>query len=93
LDANAVLFQGDLPLRIGFEVHAVSARRGLVRSPGFATAAASLRADFTDAGLFFRLEDLFDRRPPSGAYEITTDDGIPLPGRLLRVGVVWHLLD
>jgi hypothetical protein len=93
LDLKANLFEGDLPLRLGAEAHLSGARDGAIRAPSVATVDASLRADFTEAGLFLRMEDLFDRRPPSGVYDIATDEGVPLPGRRFRFGVIWHLLD
>jgi hypothetical protein len=93
VEAAAVLFEGDLPLRIGLEAHVAGARKAPLEAPSLAVFDASVRADFTDAGLFLRLEDLFDRRPPSGLYEIATDAGVPTTGRRLRFGVVWHLLD
>jgi hypothetical protein len=93
LDARAVLFGGDLPLTLGLEAHVAGARRGLTRAPATATLDGSLRADFTDAGLFFRFEDLLDRRPPSGVYDIATDEAVPMPGRRFHFGVIWHLLD
>jgi len=93
LDGAAVLFRGDLPLRFGVEAHLSGRRQAPIRAAATAVFDASIRADFTDAGLFLRLDDLFDRRPPSGLYEIATDAGVPTAGRRLRFGVVWHLLD
>ncbi len=93
LDVAAVLFHGDLPLRFGIDAHLTGARQAPIDAPAIALFDASLRADFTDAGLFLRVEDLFDRRPPSGLYEIATDAGVPTAGRRFRFGVVWQLLD
>ncbi len=93
LDGAATLFRGDLPLRFGVEAHVTGRRAAPIRAAATAVFAASIRADFTDAGLFLRLDDLFDRRPPSGLYEIATDTGVPSTGRRFRFGVVWHLLD
>jgi len=93
VDAGATLFQGDLPLRIGLDAHVFGPRDAPLRAPSMATLDASLRADFTEAGLFVRFDDLLDRRPPSGAYEITTDAGVPTLGRRFRFGVIWHLSD
>src|SRR5206468_1987489 len=45
-DVRIVLFQGDLPLRFGFESHARGPRRGLAREPGQVTWDGSLSADF-----------------------------------------------
>lgn len=93
LDGAAILFRGDLPLRFGVEGHLSGPRQASIRSAATTLFDASIRADFTDAGLFLRVDDLFDRRPPSGLYEIATDAGVPTAGRRLRFGVVWHLLD
>ena len=93
VDARAILFEGDLPLTLGVEAHVAGTRRGLLSAPSSVTLDASLRADFTEAGLFFRFEDLLDRRPPSGAYELVTGEAVPMPGRRFHLGVIWHLLD
>ncbi len=93
LEGAAILFRGDLPLRFGVEAHVTGRRVAPIQAAATAVFAASIRADFTDAGLFLRLDDLFDRRPPSGLYEIATDTGVPTTGRRFRFGVVWHLLD
>lgn len=93
LDGAVTLFRGDLPLRFGVEAHVTGRRAAPIRADAKAVFAASIRADFTEAGLFLRLDDLFDRRPPSGLYEIATDTGVPTAGRRFRFGVVWHLLD
>ncbi|MEK7315178.1 MAG: hypothetical protein AAB011_03280, partial [Candidatus Eisenbacteria bacterium] len=77
----------------GVEAHVTGRRAAPIRAAATAVFAASIRADFTDAGLFLRFDDLFDRRPPSGLYEIATDTGVPAMGRRFRFGVVWHLLD
>ncbi len=93
VSARAVLFEGDLPLTLGVEAHVAGERDGLLRAPSIVTLDGSLRADFTDAGLFFRFEDLLDRRPPSGVYDLATGAGVPMPGRRFHLGVIWHLFD
>jgi hypothetical protein len=93
IDGGTTLFRGDLPLRLGLDAHVLGEREAPIRAPAVTVVDASLRADFTDAGLFFRIDDVFDRRPPSGAYEISTDAGVPTMGRRFRFGVVWHLSD
>jgi hypothetical protein len=93
LSAGATFFQGDLPLRLGLDAHLDGKRTGLIQAPGQGTVDGSLRADFTDAGVFLRVDDLFDRRPPSGAYDLASDAGVPTTGRRFRFGVVWHLSD
>jgi hypothetical protein len=93
LDGAVKLFRGDLPLRIGVEAELTGRREAPIRSAATALFNASIRADFGDAGLYLRLDDLFDRRTPSGLYEISTDTGVPTAGRRFRFGVVWHLLD
>lgn len=93
LHGAATFFRGDLPLRAGIEAHVTGRREGAIRAAGVALFDATLHADFGDAGVYLRVDDLFDRRPPSGLYEIATDAGVPTPGRRLRFGVVWNLLD
>ena len=89
----AKFFRGDLPLRLGVEAHVVGRREGAIRAAATALFDATLHADFGDAGIYLRVDDLFDRCPPSGLYEIATDAGVPTAGRRLRFGVVWNLLD
>jgi hypothetical protein len=87
------LFQGDLPLEVGFELHAQGPRRGTVREPGWAALDGFLRADFGPAGAFFEFDNVLDRRVPSALYDVVSDRAVPMPGRAFRFGVVWYLFD
>ncbi|HET9951068.1 MAG TPA: hypothetical protein VFS09_04665 [Candidatus Eisenbacteria bacterium] len=93
LEAKRSFFQGDLPLRLGVDAHVAGERTGPIRDASRATLDASLCADFVNAGLYLRVDDLLDRRGPTGAYEIATDGGVPSLGRRFRFGVVWNLMD
>ncbi|HEU4724761.1 MAG TPA: hypothetical protein VFU59_05610, partial [Candidatus Eisenbacteria bacterium] len=66
LDASAdlalTLFRGDLPLRIGVEAQIAGRRGAPIRAASTALFNASVRADFGEAGLYLRVEDLADRR-------------------------------
>jgi len=92
-DVRIVLFQGDLPLRFGFESHARGPRRGLEREPGQVTWDGLLSADFGSAGAFLRVENAFDRTVGSAIWDPTQPSGAPLPGRAVHAGVSWNLLD
>ena len=93
LEGSRAFFQGDLPLRLGLDAHVAGKREGAIRAPSTAVFDASLCADFVNAGVYLRVDDVFDRRAPSGAYEISTDAGVPTLGRRFRFGVVWNLMD
>lgn len=93
LEGSRAFFQGDLPLRLGLDAHVAGKRDGAIRAPSAAVFDASLCADFVNAGVYLRVDDVFDRRAPSGAYEIATDTGVPTLGRRFRFGVVWNLMD
>ncbi len=93
LDLRVVLFQGDLPLRLGVESHARGPRQGLIREAGQVTWDGTLSADFGSAGAYLRIEDVFDRRPGSAIWDPTQPSGAPLPGRTFQAGVSWNLLD
>jgi len=93
LDLRVVLFQGDLPLHFGVESHARGPRQGLIREPGQVTWDGTLSADFGSAGVFLRIEDVFDRRPGSAIWDPTTPSGSPRPGRTFQAGMSWNLLD
>ncbi len=92
-DVRIVLFQGDLPLRFGFESHARGPRRGLTREPGQVTWDGSLSADFGSAGAFLRVENALDRTVGSAIWDPAEPSGAPLPGRAVHAGVTWNLLD
>jgi hypothetical protein len=92
-EASRALFQGDLPLRFGLDARIAGERTGPIRAPSSATFDASLCADFVNAGVYLRVDDLFDHRVPSGAYELSTDAGAPTLGRRFRFGVIWNLMD
>ena len=87
------LFQGDLPLEAGFDLHAQGPQRDVVREPGWAAWDASLRADFGSAGAFFEFDNVFDRRAPSSIFDAVTDRAVPMPGRAFQFGIVWYLFD
>ena len=93
LEASRAFFHGDLPLRLGLDARVAGERTGAIRAPSSVTFDASLCADFINAGLYLRIDDVLDRRAPSGAYEISTDAGVPTLGRRFRFGVVWNLMD
>jgi hypothetical protein len=93
LDLRLVLFHGDLPLRFGVESHARGPRQGLIREAGQVTWDGTLSADFGSAGVYLRIEDVFDRRPGSAIWDPTVPSGAPLPGRTFQAGVSWNLLD
>jgi len=93
LDLRIVLFQGDLPLRFGVESHARGPRQGLIREAGQVTWDGTLSADFGSAGVYFRVEDVFDRRAGSAIWDPTLPSGAPMPGRTFQAGVSWNLLD
>ncbi len=96
-DASAflrmVLFQGDLPLDVGFDLHAQGPRREIALEPGWAAWDASVRANFGSAGAFFEFDNVFDRRVPSAVFDAVTDRAVPMPGRAFQFGVVWYLFD
>jgi len=87
------LFHGDLPVDLGFELHAQGPRRGTVREPARAVLDGSIHADFGPAGAFFEFDNVLDHRVPSAIYDVANDRAVPMPGRALRFGVVWYLLD
>jgi hypothetical protein len=93
LDLRVVLFQGDLPLRFGVESHARGPRQGLIREAGQVTWDGTLSADFGSAGVYLRIQDVFDRRPGSAIWDPTVPSGGPLPGRTFQAGATWNLLD
>ncbi len=93
VELKLVLFQGDLPLRLGVESHARGPRRGLIRETGVVTWDGSLSADFGSAGAYVRVRDAFDRRPGSAMWDPTLPDGAAMPGRIVQAGVTWNLLD
>jgi hypothetical protein len=90
---HIILFQGDLPVDLGLDVHAQGPRSGIVREPGWASCDAFLRADFGPAGAFFEFDNVFDRRVPSALMDAASDRIVPMPGRTFQFGVVWYLLD
>jgi len=92
-EVRAVLFQGDLPLRLGIESHARGPRRGLIREAGQVTWDGTLSADFGSAGAYLRIQDLFDRGPGSAIWDPAVPSGARMPGRIFQAGVVWNLLD
>lgn len=90
---HVVLFQGDLPVDVGFDLHAQGPQADVVRGPGWAAWNASVRADFGPAGAFFEFNNVFDRRVPSAVFDAVTDRAVPMPGRAFQFGVVWYLFD
>jgi len=90
---RVVLFQGDLPIELGFDLHAQGPRVGILREPGWATVDGSLHADFGPAGAFFEFDNVLDHRAPSALYDVVSDRAVPMPGRAFRFGVVWYLFD
>jgi hypothetical protein len=93
LESRVTLFQGDLPLRFEVRAHATGPRRGPIDAPAMVLWDAALKADLDQAGVFLEFDDVFDRAPPSGVYEIEPDRGAPSPGRTFHFGVVWNLID
>ncbi len=91
--ARVVLFGGDLPLRAGLAAHAVGPRRGLFSEPSQITWDGSLRLDLGAAGVAIEMRNLFDRVVGSTMLDLETGRPLPLPGRTLRLGIVWNLLD
>ena len=87
------LFHGDLPVDLGFELHAQGPRQGIVREPAVAVLDGSIHADFGPAGAFFEFDNVLDRRVPSAIYDVANDRAVPMPGRSFRFGVVWYLFD
>ncbi|HKW51256.1 MAG TPA: hypothetical protein VJQ53_05915, partial [Candidatus Eisenbacteria bacterium] len=87
------LFHGDLPVDLGFEVHAQGPRSGIVREPALAVLDGSIHADFGPAGAFFNFDNVLDRHVPSAIYDVAGDRAVPMPGRSFRFGVVWYLFD
>lgn len=87
------LFQGDLPVEVGLDLHAQGPRRGIVREPGSATWDASVRADFGSAGAFFEFDNVLDREVPSALFDAVADRAVPMPGRSFQFGIVWYLFD
>jgi hypothetical protein len=94
LDSRIVLFQGDLPLEAGIEMHARGAREGIIRAPGVVSFDAALRADLGAAGLFLEFLNAFDRHDlPSAVLDLSDGSAAPMPGRAMHIGIVWYLFD
>lgn len=93
LSGRVVLFGGDLPVRGGLAAHATGPRGGLVREPAQITWDGTLRFDLGAAGVFVEMRDLFDRIVQSSLLDLESGRPVPLPGRALRFGVVWNLVD
>jgi hypothetical protein len=93
VDIRVTLFQGDLPLEVGYDLHAVGPREGLFDEPGSATSDLSVRADFGPAGAFAKFDNLLNRRVPSAIYDVAAAQPVSMTERLFRFGIVWYLLD
>ncbi len=92
-DIRVTLFKGDLPLELGFDLHAQGPREGLFDEPGSASSDISARADFGAAGAFAQFDNVFDRRVPSAIYDVSGGQPVDMPGRSFHFGLVWYLFD
>ena len=92
-DVRFVLFQGDLPIRLGVESHARGPRRGLVDEAGQVLWDGTAGADLGPAGVFLRIRNAFDHRVGSALLDPYASEWSPLPGRAFSFGVVWNLVD
>ncbi len=90
---RVVLFDGDLPMEAGVEVHAQGPRRGVIREPGWGSLDAALRADFGPAGAFAEFVNVLDHRIPSGVLDLESGRAVDMPERSFHFGVVWYLVD
>jgi hypothetical protein len=93
LDLRVTLFKGDLPLELGYDLHALGPREGLFDEPGSASSDLSIRADFGPAGAFAKFDNVFERRIPSAVYDVAAGAPVSITERLFRFGIVWYLLD
>jgi hypothetical protein len=92
-ETRVVLFQGDLPLVARVEAHGEGPRTGEAPEPGWIAFDGSFRADFGPAAVLVEYTNMFERVVPSGVTDLETGRAVPMPGRSLRLGIVWYLLD